>query len=234
MKRLYWLTLLVAAGLLLGAPSTYAQEEMEEEQVAAAQQSCAFICAPVFLFMPGFVASNVLDPPQTASGDDADSSTDFLLRFQVVAPTFIPRASLVALTQWTPFATAGSTPDDDEDEFEANAPAFVYGLIFTLFDSKYFGLSFDPLMVYSGAAKADDSAAYTHKFALELALVPKLGTIMNASEGTFLGGLGAYALLDYVVTGLPDSDDVGGDEFEPDHWVLLGGLIIPFAPFAGT
>ena len=241
MKRLYWLVLLLSAGLLFGAPGAYAQEEemeeeTEEEMVAAAQEVCPFICAPVFLFMPGWLGTNIIDPPEIAdasgnpTGEDADAVSEALLRFQVVAPTFIPRTSLVVLTQWTPFAAG----DCEEDCIEQNQPAFVYGLIITLFDTKYFGLSFDPLMVYNPAARADDGAAYTHKFALELALVPKLGTIMNAPEGTFLGGLGAYALLDYVVTGLPDSEDVGGDEFEPDHWVLLGGLIIPFAPFAGT
>jgi hypothetical protein len=250
MTRLFWFVALLCAGLFLAPPALFAQEEepgmegMEEEQteeemVAAAQEVCPFICAPVFLFMPGFLSTNVLDPPETASGDEAESDTNFLLRFQVVAPTFIPRTSLVVLTQWTPFNTVGTaddpnTPDIDEEEFEANAPAFVYGLIITLFDSKYFAASLDPLMVYNGAAKPDDSAQYTHKFALELALIPKLGAIMNAPEGAFLGGLGGYALLDYVVTGLPDSEDVGGDEFEPDHWVILFGLIIPFAPFAGT
>jgi hypothetical protein len=248
MTRLFWLVAVFCAGLLFAPPLVLAQEEemeMEEEQteeemVAAAQEVCPFICAPVFLFMPGFVASNILDPPEVPdaagdpSGEEADSSTEFLLRFQVVAPTFIPRTSLVVLTQWTPFATAGETPDIDEEEFEQNAPAFVYGLIITLFDSKYFAASFDPLMVYSGAADPEDSAAYTHKFALELALVPKLGAIMNAPEGAFLGGLAAYALLDYVVTGLPDEEDLGFEEFEPDRWVILGGIIIPFAPFAGT
>ncbi|MFN2433632.1 MAG: hypothetical protein ABR599_12620 [Gemmatimonadota bacterium] len=240
MKRLYLLAWLVSAGLLLGAPGAFAQEEEgEEEMVAAAQAECPFICAPVFLFMPGFLGTNIIDPPETADGDEAESDTNFLLRFQVVAPTFIPRVSLVALTQWTPFNTVGTaddpnTPDVDEEEFEANAPAFVYGLIITLLTSQYLDVSFDPLMLYSGAAKPDDSAQYTHKFTLELALVPKLGTIMNATEGSFLGGLGAYLLLDYVVTGLPDADESGGEEFEPDPWAILGGLIIPFAPFAGT
>lgn len=244
MKRLLWLVMLVSAGLLLlGTPAAYAQEEemeemqTEEEMVAEAQAVCPFICAPVFLFMPGFVATNILDPPKLPTGTppvpsdtDADDVFEFLLRFQLVAPTFIPRTSLVVLTQWTPFADG---PGEGGD-FEFNDPAFVYGLIITLFDSQYFGLSFDPLMVYSPAADPDDSASYTHKFALELALVPKLGAIMNAPEGAFLGGLAAYALLDYVVTGLPDEEDLGFKEFEPDRWVILGGIIIPFAPFAGT
>lgn len=235
MKRLFALLALLTAGLLLGTPVFAQEEETEEEMVAAAQAECAFICAPVFLFMPGLVASNIIDPPNDpVTGDEVDSATEFLLRFQVVAPTFIPRVSLVALTQWTPFATAGDTPDVDEEEFETNAPAFVYGLIITLFDSEYFAASFDPLMVYNGAAKADDSAQYTHKFAVELALIPKLGAIMNAPTGAFLGGLAGYLLLDYVVTGLPDADESGGEEFEPDPWVILGGIIIPFAPFAGT
>lgn len=243
MRRLLVLALLASAGLLFGAAGAFAQET-EEEMVAAAQEECPFICAPVFLFMPGFLGSNLIDPPEIPdadgdpSGEEVDGELNFLLRFQVVAPTFIPRVSLVALTQWTPFATGSAddpdTPDLDEEEFENNAPAFVYGLIITLLTSTYLDISFDPLMVYSGAADPDDSAAYTHKFALELALVPKLGTIMNAPEGSFLGGMGAYALLDYVVTGLPDSEEVGGDEFEPDRWAVLFGLIIPFAPFAGT
>lgn len=240
MRRLLVLALLASAGLLLGPSGAFAQEEQsEEEMVAAAQEKCPFICAPVFLFMPGFIMTNVLDAP-TFDDEDADSATEFLLRFQVVAPTFIPRTSLVVLTQWTPFATAGDTPDIDEEEFETNSPAFVYGLIITLLSSTYLDISFDPLMVYSPAAEVDDSAAYTHKFALELAIVPKLGTIMNAPEGGFLGGLGAYALLDYVVTGIPDEDELqdlnpGVDvEGGADPWAILFGLIIPFAPFAGT
>jgi hypothetical protein len=235
MKKLLLLFVLALAALFLHAQIASAQEEMEmemEEEAAPAEApACKFICAPVFLFMPGVVATNVIDPPEVG-GEEVDGNWDFMLRWQVVAPTAIPRLSLVAETQWTPFATADGE-DDEEDEFELNAPIFVYGLIITLFDSPYFTAILDPIFLYTpDAPDPEAGAAFDHKFTLELGLIPKIGALFNAPEGSYLSGVAAFALLDYIITGLPSEGDPGvpDEEAEPDHWVMLFGLILPIAP----
>ena len=172
-----------------------------------AQQQCrGLFCSPVFVFQPGFVTINIIDAPE---GDD--SETDFNFRVVTAIPTTIPRTTLVAIVQWTPFNTV--------DGETRNAPGFVYGPVFNLVNTPMLGFDFDVLGAFGPAARGED-ALYTHKLVLEGDLFLKIGQMM-AMENERWRALSIYAFLAYVATGLPD---------DASPWVLLTGLSLPLAP----
>jgi hypothetical protein len=164
--------------------------------------------APVFVFQPGLVTSNFLDAPE-----GADSQTEFNFRVVTAIPTTLPRTTLVAIVQWTPFAETGN--------FKTNAPGFVYGPVFSLFNTNYFGLDFDVLGAYGPAAEEDDESQYTHKLVLEADAFFKIGKMMMGTKTSRWTSVSLYGFLANVATGIPS---------EASNWVLLTGLSIPIAP----
>jgi hypothetical protein len=165
--------------------------------------------APVFVFQPGLVTSNFLDAPEGSS-----SNTEFNFRVVTAIPTTVPRTTLVAIVQWTPFA-------EDDNSFKTNAPGFVYGPVFSVINTNYFGLDFDLLGAYGPAAEEDDESQYTHKLVLEADAFFKVGKMMMKSTTSRWTSLSIYAFLANVATGIPS---------EASNWVLLTGLSIPIAP----
>jgi hypothetical protein len=151
--------------------------------------------APVFVAQPGIVR---------LFSDGA--STEFNARLVTVLPLSIDRTSLVAIVQWTPFA-------DNAAGGRANSPAFVYGPVVNLLNQKYWSFDIDGLFAYGPAATGKSD--YTHKLLAEGDL--------NA-KGQW-NGLSAYAMLAYVVSGLPS------DVESKDRMVLLSGLSLPLAPW---
>jgi hypothetical protein len=165
--------------------------------------------APAFVFQPGLVTSNFLDAPEGAS-----SNTEFNFRVVTAIPTTLPRTTLVAIVQWTPFA--------ETDNFKTNAPGFVYGPVFSVVNTNYFGLDLDVLGAYGPAAEEDDESQYTHKLVLEADAFFKIGKMMMASSpASRWTSLSIYAFLANVATGIPS---------EASNWVLLTGLSLPIAP----
>jgi hypothetical protein len=169
--------------------------------VATAQEG--FFQAPVFVAQPGGIRSF-----------SEGASTEFNARFVTAIPLSIDRTTLVGIIQWTPFA-------DNSAGGRANAPAFVYGPVVNLLNEKYWSFDIDGLFSYSPAATGNSD--YTHKFLVEGDLFLKLGNIMKARGQ--LNGLSAYAMLAYVVSGLPDGVE------SRDRMVLLSGLSLPLAPW---
>jgi hypothetical protein len=169
--------------------------------VATAQEG--FFRAPVFVAQPGVIRS---------FSDGA--STEFNARFVTAIPLSIDRTTLVGIIQWTPLADNGAGG-------RANAPAFVYGPVINLLNEKYLGFDVDGLFAYGPAATGNSD--YTHKFLVEGDLSLKLGNMMNA-KGQW-SNLSAYAMLAYVVSGLPDGVE------SRDRMVLLSGLSLPLAPW---
>jgi hypothetical protein len=159
--------------------------------------------SPVFVAQPGIIRS---------FSDDA--STEFNARFVTVIPLSINRTSLVGIIQWTPFA-------DNSAGGRANAPSFVYGPVVNVLNQKYWSFDVDGLFAYGPAATGNSD--YTHKFLVEGDFFLKLGNVMKA-KGQW-NSLSAYAMLAYVVSGLPD------DVENRDRLVLLSGLSLPLAPW---
>jgi hypothetical protein len=172
-----------------------------EASVATAQEG--FFHAPVVVAQPGVIRSF-----------SEGASTEFNARFVTAIPLSIDRTTLVGIIQWTPFADNGAGG-------KANAPSFVYGPVVNLVNEKYWGLDADGLFAYGPAATGNSD--YTHKFLLEGDLSLKLGNMMKA-KGQW-NSLNAYAMLAYVVSGLPDGVE------SRDRMVLLSGLSLPLAPW---
>jgi hypothetical protein len=169
--------------------------------LATAQEG--FFHSPVFVAQPGIIRS-------FSSG----ASTEFNARFVTAIPLAIDRTTLVGIIQWTPFADNGAGG-------KANAPAFVYGPVVNLLDEKYWSIDADGLFSYSPAATGKSD--YTHKFLFEGDFSLKLGKMINA-KGQW-NSLSAYAMLAYVVSGLPSGVE------SRDRMVLLSGLSLPIAPW---
>lgn len=162
-----------------------------------------FFHSPVFLAQPG-----VIRP--FSSG----ASTEFNARFVTAIPLSLHRTTLVGIIQWTPFA-------DNAAGGKANAPSFVYGPVVNVLNEKYVGFDVDGLFAYGPAATGRSD--YTHKFLLEGDLSLKLGSMMNAKSNW--NSLNAYAMLAYVVSGLPSGVE------SRDRMILLSGLSLPLAPW---
>ena len=169
----------------------------------AAAQNEGFFHSPVFVLQPGIVHSFSEGAP-----------TEFNARFVTAIPLAIDRTTLVGIIQWTPFA-------DNAAGGNANAPSFVYGPVVNVFNQKYWSFDVDGLFSYSPAATGNDD--YTHKFLFEGDFSLKLGKMVNAKSNW--NDLSAYAMLAYVVSGLPDGVE------NRDRMVLLSGLSLPLAPW---
>lgn len=172
-----------------------------------AAQETGFFSSPVFVFQPGFVTTDFID-------SDAESNTEFNFRVVTALPVrAIPRTTLVAIVQWTPFNKTGG--------FTSNAPGFVYGPVFNLFSTSALALDFDVLGAFTPAAEEDDESSYTHKLVLEADLFIKIGSMMMSDPNSRFRNLALYAFLAHVATGIPS---------EASPWVLLTGLSLPLAP----
>ena len=169
--------------------------------VATAQEG--LFQSPVFVAQPGIIRS---------FSDGA--STEFNARFVTAIPLSIDRTTLVGIIQWTPFA-------DNSAGGRANAPAFVYGPVVNVLNEKYWSFDVDGLFAYGPAATGNSD--YTHKFLVEGDFFLKLGRMVNA-KGQW-NDLSAYAMLAYVVSGLPEGVE------SKDRMVLLSGLSLPLAPW---
>jgi hypothetical protein len=189
---------------------------------AAAQESCRVLCRPVFVAQPGLVVSNAFNAPELAAGVRPNSNTDFLFRVTTVIPTEIPRTTLVGIVQWTPFATVRLTPT--APEYTANAPAFVYGPVFTLFQAGPLTTTFDVLGLY--APSPHPNSDYKHQLLLEFDVGLSLGSMMGPTAPPLLRSLSLYGFVAQSMT------DVGRD-FRNDRVyspLLLFGVTIPIAP----
>lgn len=200
MKRL---TVVITASLVLF--STAGAQETASDTSRGARW---IFRAPVFVLQPGLVTTNFIDAPE-----GVDASTEFHFRMVTAIPTTIPRTTLVGIVQWTPFNRA--------DGFTANAPSFVYGPVFNIFNTRMLSLDFDVLGAYGPAAREDDESAYTHKLVLEGDLFLKLGQMMSSQPDSRWRSLSLYGMLANVATGLPDG---------ASRWVLLTGFSLPIAP----
>jgi hypothetical protein len=163
-----------------------------------------FFRAPVFVAQPGVVTP-------FASG----ATTEFNARVVTAIPLAIPRTTLVAIVQFTPFA-------DNAAGGNANSPSFVYGPVVNLVSQRLWSFDIDGLFAYGPAATGNDD--YTHKFLFEGDLSFKLGNALSSGNSQW-SSLSVYAFLAYVVTGLPDGVE------SRDRMVLLSGLSLPLAPW---
>ncbi len=191
----------------------------------AQENKCHVICAPVFVAQPGFVVTNTMAKPAVdASGTTAPTQEHFLLRFTTVLPTALSRVALVALVQWFPdnksTVAGGGT-------FNANAPAFVYGPVISLFNAGPLNLSVDALGVYGPGGT---SSAYHTTFNMEGIAGLSLGHMYKMMSGNdappYLRGVAINALYDQQLT------DRAPDVLVNKHYTpaLLFLVTLPISP----
>ena len=189
----------IVMALVLGVTSL----AMAQRRAAASSSEMGFFHSPVFVAQPGLIHSF-----STGAG------TDFNFRVVTAIPLSIKKTTLVGIVQWTPFKKNGAGG-------KANAPAFVYGPVVNLVNQRQFSFDIDGLFAYGPAATGNSQ--YTHKFLVEGDFFFKLGSMMN-TKGQW-NSLNLYAMLAYVLTGLPSGLK------SKDHMVLLTGLSLPIAPW---
>jgi hypothetical protein len=191
-------TTVVSLVLMLG-PATLATAQPP----APGGENTGFFRRPVVVAQPGLITPF-----------SRDATTAFNARVVTAVPLSIPRTTLVAIVQFTPFAENGAGG-------KANAPSFVYGPVVNLVNQRLWSVDIDGLFAYGPAATGNSD--YTHKFLFEGDVSFKLGNALHAT-GPW-SGLSLYAFLAYVVSGLPDGVETR------DRLVLLSGLSLPFAPW---
>lgn len=192
-------TTVVSVALMLSAGTLAAAQA----PAATSSGDKGLFRAPVFVAQPGLVKPFSTDAP-----------TDFNARVVTAIPLSIPRTTLVAIVQFTPFA-------DNAVGGNANSPSFVYGPVVNLVNQRLWSFDIDGLFAYGPAAKGNSD--YTHKFLFEGDFSFKLGNALSAKHQW--GGLSLYAFLAYVVSGLPSGIE------SKDRLVLLSGVSLPFAPW---
>ncbi len=214
MRKLFAVPVVLAASLVGLARPAQAQEN-----------KCHIICAPAFVAQPGLVVSNAINAPAAPGGGSVGSATHFLARFTTVFGTAIPRTAFVALVQWMP-ENKGATDPITGKQFNSNAPAFVYGPVFSLFDAGPVNFSLDALGVY---APGGTSSSYHHVFAMEGIGTLSVGhmlSMMGSSPSAYMKGMAINVLYSQQLSDrLPDAS--GSRKLTPN---LLFLLTLPIAP----
>jgi hypothetical protein len=145
---------------------------------ASSAQACQFLCEPTLL----------VEPTITFEKDDTVFETIFALDLS----TPIPRVGITLEAITKPFS--------DENDVELESELKLYWL-----ESEQTGgwLSshFDIVDKFSGAERATDTRAYTHKLNLELDTAVAL--FSRLPEDNWLHDVEIEGSLDYVATGLP-------------------------------
>lgn len=208
----------------------------------AQAQECNIICAPVFVSQTGVILTNFADKPLVAPGaaEEVDTELDFLVRFTTAFGTQWDPLFIAVLFQWTPFAKP------EGSDIETNAPVIVFGPGLHIlgpagvaWKNDYIALDFLPLGVHGGDPTGN--AAYSTKFVSEADFFINIGKILDPNrKAPWFHAWNAYAILDYVATGLDVSPDdpanTAGlseeelEDVEASPWVLIFGLTIPIAP----
>ena len=215
---------------------------------AHAQSRCPNICSPQVVLRPGILRSHLLGGPRVTSlttgvEHTVQPSTNLQLQLLVTATTAIPRTSLNLAVQWLPNASAASNPfteytaSDEGTGIRSNTPSLALNASFDFVPaaqtSGWFSLSGYAGDLFSAAARPDDRSAYTHK--LDLGVSANLNPFNGLPRTTWLHAVSAFALIDYVATGLPRAGDVvpkNVRRFDTNARpaALLGGLSLPLVP----
>lgn len=202
-----------------------------------AQECKTLLCAPSFSAQPGIVIFNAFNAPTiNAAGDRAASSTEFLVRLATVAPSRIPRTSLVAVVWWTPFFTQTVTnAAGNRVELNNNAPNFLVGPSFLLLRQ---GPVVAQLAVVDGYRRWErvtangDIDSYRHNLVLAPSVNLRLGSMLPATAPALARSVAAYGIWQQQVTNMPynigrDGRPDGSRAYPPG---LFFGITVPIAP----
>ena len=144
----------------------------------SAQQTCRFLCEPMFL----------IEPTITWEKD----ATVFETIFALDLSTPIPRVGVTLEAITKPFS--------DENDVELESELKLYWLEGDQ-TGGWLSSHFDIVDKFSGAERPTDTRAYTHKLNLELDTAVAL--FRRLPETNWLHDVEIEGSLDYVATGLP-------------------------------
>ena len=216
---------------------------------AQAGTHCAVLCAPTVTLMPAVLRTHIVAAPRvetvaTGAEHRLPGTSTFELIVAVAAPTAIPRVSVYGSVQWLPNATTGRNPftlytaSELGTGVRANAPTWSAGASLSVLPATatagWLDAAVNVADLFSQAARPEDKSSYTHK--LDLELLTHVHPFAAGPPTTWLHRVAAFAILDYVATGLPRAGDevpVGRRFVSAARpLALIAGLALPITPNA--
>lgn len=216
---------------------------------SAQAAACTSICAPQLLFRPGMIRSHIFGGPTvtdlaTGTVHKLPSRTNFQVQFLLTAATLVPRTHVNLAVQWLPNARATTNPfteyssADEKSVIHANTPSVAMNVSVDALTGKetggWGGVSGYVGDLFSTAARPGDNSDFTHK--LDLGIVGSVNVFNWLPKSDWLhDAVSAYAIVDYVATGLPKAGDVvpkGVRRFDTAARpaAFLAGISIRLAP----
>lgn len=215
----------------------------------AAQAPCHSICAPTLLFRAGAIRSHVFGGPTvtdlaTGATHTLASRTNLQLQFLLTAATLVPRTHVNLAVQWLPNARATTNPfteysaTDEGSTIHANTPSVAMNVSVDAITPKetagWLGVSGYAGDLFSTASRPGDNSDYTHKLDVGVAGTFDIFNWLPPTDWAH-DAVSAYAILDYVATGLPRAGDVvpkGVRRFDTAARpaALIAGIAVRLAP----
>lgn len=214
-----------------------------------AQAPCHSICAPTLLFRVGAIRSHVFGGPTvtdlaTGATHTLASRSNLQLQFLLTAATPLPRTHVNLAVQWLPNARATTNPfteysaSDDGSTIHANTPSVAMNVSVDAITPKetagWVGVSGYAGDLFSTASRPGDNSDYTHKLDVGVAGTFDIFNWLPPTDWAH-DAVSAYAILDYVATGLPRAGDVvpkGVRRFDTAARpaALIAGIAVRLAP----
>ena len=208
---------------------------------------CHVLCAPTVTLMPALLRTHIVAAPRvltlaTGAEHRLPSTSSFEMIVAAAAPTAIPRLSVYGSVQWLPNATTSRNPftlytaSELGTGIRANAPTWSAGASVSVLAATetrgWLDAAVNVADLFSQAARPEDKSSYTHK--LDLELLAHVRPFAAGAPTTWLHRVAAFALLDYVATGLPRAGDevpVGRRFVSAARpLALVAGLALPITP----
>lgn len=216
---------------------------------ARAQAPCHSICAPTLLLRAGAIRSHIFGGPTvtdlaTGATHRIASRTNLQLQFLLTAATLLPRTHVNLAVQWLPNARATTNPfteysaTDEGSTIHANTPSVAMNVSVDALTPKetagWLGVSGYAGDLFSTASQPGDNSDFTHKLDLGLAGSVNIFNWLPPADWVH-DAVSAYAILDYVATGLPKPGDVvpkGVRRFDTAARpaALIAGIAVRLAP----
>jgi hypothetical protein len=193
---------------------------------AAAQERCAFLCAPDLKVEPTFTVESLFAPGRfevVEDGQAVETFTEeregvFELILAVGIPTTVPRLGFTVETIFV--------DDEVEVELELNL-----GLVEPGQTGGWLESHVDIVDKISPGARPGSTIGYTHKLNFELDTAVLV--FNRLPEGNWLRNVEVEVSLDYVATGIPKA----GDDFGSIRWLTGASpwsisfvAVLPLAP----
>jgi hypothetical protein len=209
--------------------------------------SCRILCSPVVSVMPALIRSHLFGGPRvvnttTGAVHRLPSSSNFELIVAAASDTRVSRLGLFGSVQWLPNAAEGRNPftlytaSELGGAVHANAPTATFGASVKALTAAETHGALDVAVnvggLFSKAARPTDRSAYTGK--LDLELFTTWHIFAWTPPRTYVHRVSAFALLDYLASGLPRTGDEvpKGQRYLDDArpTSLIAGLSIPLTP----